>query len=451
MSRKPGTGEQGHSYRRYRGILLGGGFGGLSKAISLLTVAISVPLTVRYLGGERYGMWMTISSFITMLSFADLGMGSGLVSALAAAEGKGEAESSVRLVSSAFFFLAGLAVFLLISFGASYRLVQWAHVLKVRTPLAIAEAGPSILAFIGCFAIGLPFSLVQRVQAGLQETWRANIWQSLASIAALVGVLCAIAVRAGVMWLVLAMNGATVLVSIINWTKEFYWRRPSLRPRLQSFEGTILRALLKTSAAFVVLQLSVMMGTASDSIIIARLYGATAVAPYAVVYKLFQASLVFSLFMYPLWPALGEALARGDYQWAKSALARAVKFSAIGGAMLALVLVTLGGTIIRLWVGGRVVPSQSLIDAFAAWALLSAYGGAITSLLNNPPFLKWQTTVYGVASVVALALKIPLAERFGPAGVVWATVIAYAFVYCMPAELTARRFFAKHARAQASP
>lgn len=451
MSRKPLEGQQEQSYRRYKGILLGGGFGGLSKAISLLTVAISVPLTVRYLGGERYGMWMTISSFITMLAFADLGMGSGLVSALAAAQGRGEAERSVRLVSSAFFFLAGLAGFLLISFGASYPFVQWAHVLRVRTPLASAEAGPAILAFIACFAAGLPFSLVQRVQAGLQESWRANVWQSLASLAALAGVLAVIAIRAGVMWLVLAMNGATVIVSIINWMSEFYRRRPSLRPRLQSFDRVILRGLLKTSAAFVVLQLSVMMGTASDSIIIARLFGAAAVGPYAVVYKLFQTSLVFSLFMYPLWPALGEALARGDYRWAQSALTRAVTLSAIAGAVLALALVTLGGPIVRIWVGGRVVPSQSLIDAFAAWALLSAYGGAITSLLNNPPFLRWQTTMYGIASVVALALKVPLAERFGPAGVVWATVIAYAFVYCVPAELTARRFFAKHARVEASP
>ena len=33
----------------------------IAKGINALTVLISVPLTVNYLGAERYGMWMTIS------------------------------------------------------------------------------------------------------------------------------------------------------------------------------------------------------------------------------------------------------------------------------------------------------------------------------------------------------------------------------------------------------
>jgi O-antigen/teichoic acid export membrane protein len=48
-------------------------------------MVISVPLTLTYLGSERYGMWMAISSIVALLAFADFGLGNGLVNAIAVA------------------------------------------------------------------------------------------------------------------------------------------------------------------------------------------------------------------------------------------------------------------------------------------------------------------------------------------------------------------------------
>jgi O-antigen/teichoic acid export membrane protein len=158
-------------------------------------------------------------------------------------------------------------------------------------------------------------------------------------------------------------------------------------------------------------------------------------------YKLFQTSLVFSLFMYPLWPALGNALARGELAWARTALNRAVILSSIAGVGLALVFLVFGRAIVHAWVGGRVVPDLPLVGGFAVWIILAAYGGAITTLLNNAQFLGLQLKIYAIASLSALALKVPMAYWLGPAGVVWATVIAYSIGYCLPAGLAARRLF----------
>jgi O-antigen/teichoic acid export membrane protein len=52
---------------------------GAARAIGLLTSLISVPLTYRYLGPERYGIWMVLFSFIAAMGFADLGIGNGLM------------------------------------------------------------------------------------------------------------------------------------------------------------------------------------------------------------------------------------------------------------------------------------------------------------------------------------------------------------------------------------
>jgi O-antigen/teichoic acid export membrane protein len=439
--------SESRSFARYRGIFLGGGFAGLSKLVSLVTVAISAPLTVAYLGPERYGMWMTISSLIALLSFADMGIGSGLVTALAATDETRELDKRSRLVSSAVFMLSGLAVIISIAFLSAYPFVPWKEVFGVTTAHAAAETGPGVLAFVLCFAAGLPFTVVQRVQMGLQESWRAYLWQTGASLVSLAGVLVAARQQAGVAWLVVAMNGGPVLVGALNSLVEFWIRRPSLRPRLSTCDPLVMRSLLGVGAIFVVLQLCGVAGTVADSFVIAQLFGAAAVGPYAVMYKLFQTSLIFSLFMVPLWPALGEALARGDYAWARAALNRAVLLSMAAGLLLAIVFLAFGQSIIRAWVGEQLVPDLLLVAGFAAWIILSAYGGAITSLLNNPQFLRLQVKIYAGASIAALALKVPLTRWIGPAGVVWATVIAYSLGYCVPAGLIARRMF----RANSSP
>jgi O-antigen/teichoic acid export membrane protein len=438
---------ESRSLTRYRGIFLGGGFAGLSKFVSLVTVAISAPLTVAYLGAERYGMWMTISSLIALLAFADMGIGSGLVTALAATDGTRELDKRSRLVSSAFYMLFGLAAIISLVFLSAYSLIPWGEVFGVTTAHAAAEAGPGVLAFVLCFAAGLPFAVVQRVQMGLQESWRAYLWQTGASLVSLAGVLVAARQQAGVAWLVVAMNGGPVLVGAINSLVEFWIRMPTLRPRLSKCDPRVLKSLLGVGAIFVVLQLCGVAGTVADSFVIAQLFGAAAVAPYAVMYKLFQTSLIFSLFMVPLWPALGEALARGDYAWARAALNRAVLLSTVAGLLLAIVFLAFGQSIVRAWVGDQLVPDFLLVAGFAAWIVLSAYGGAMTSLLNNRQFLRLQVKIYGGASIAALALKVPFAYWMGPAGVVWATVIAYSLGYCVPAGLVARRMF----RANISP
>jgi hypothetical protein len=84
-------------------------------------------------------------------------------------------------------------------------------------------------------------------------------------------------------------------------------------------------------------------------------------------------------------------------------------------------------------------PGMLLTLAFSAWIMVAAYGGAITSLLNNAQFLRFQIKIYGGASIAALLLKVPMAYWPGSAGVVWATVIGFSFGYCLPGGWAARR------------
>jgi O-antigen/teichoic acid export membrane protein len=82
--------SEGRASERHRRIALTGLVSVAAKAVSIITMLIVVPLTLNYLGAERYGLWMTISSVIAMMVFADFGIGNGLMNAITESYGKND-------------------------------------------------------------------------------------------------------------------------------------------------------------------------------------------------------------------------------------------------------------------------------------------------------------------------------------------------------------------------
>jgi O-antigen/teichoic acid export membrane protein len=399
-------------------------------------------MTVKYLGPERYGMWMTISSLLALLTFADFGIGNGLVSAIAGSQGRDDSSAVVRLVSSAFYMLIGISGCILLIFASLYSLVAWDRVFAVHGSDAAKEAGPSVLAFVVCFAIGLPFTVVQRVQAGLQESWRSNLWQAAGAVFALTGIVAAVWLHLGVAALVVAVSGGPILAGMLNTLIEFMSRRPELQPKVPNVDFQTMKTLIRSGGIFVALQMCLVVGTGSDSLVIAQIDGASGVSSYSVMYKLFTIATVFTLFVVPLWPALGEAVSRGDYAWARLAMNRAIALCLGAGILLAILLLLFAQSIIKVWAGTAVVPDMALVGGFAAWILVVAYGGPLCTLLNNKQYLRLQLKYFAFASVLALFLKIPLTYWIGPAGVVWATVATNFFFFCLPAGAIVRKSLA---------
>lgn len=112
--------QEGRSSERYRRIALISLSSIMTKGVSILTAIISLPLTLSYLGMERYWLWMTKTTIVAMLGFADLGMGSGLLNAISEANGKDDREAAKICVSSTFFILLGIALFILLFPGRNY-------------------------------------------------------------------------------------------------------------------------------------------------------------------------------------------------------------------------------------------------------------------------------------------------------------------------------------------
>lgn len=397
-----------------------------ARSLSIGTALITVPLTLHYLGTERYGMWMTMSSLVAMLAFADLGMGNGILNAISSAYGKDDFVAIREYVSSGVFVLTAVALLIITAFASLYYVVPWYEVFNVNSSQAREEAGPALAVLIACFAMAMPLGVVQRVQMGLQNGFMANLWQCANSLLALGCVILAIWIKAGLPWLVLAFAGSPLIASLLNSVLYFGWLQPEAAPAFKLVSSHAMRHIAHIGMLFFVLQITGPIIFTSDNVVIAQLLGPHAVAAYAVPQRLFSViPTILGIALIPLWPAYGEAAARGDYAWVWRTLRRSFITSVGLAGLGAIVLVCAGNWVIKLWVGNVIATSMLLLVAFGIWQVVQAGGFAFSMYLNGTNGLRFQAVVSIVNAFLAVTLKIYFVPIFGTSGVVWATIISY--------------------------
>ncbi len=423
------TTAEGQSKERYRRAALAALAAMASKGLSLVTLLVSVPLTVRYLGAERFGLWMAVSALIAFLNLLDFGVGNGLLNRVVEANGIGDAAGIRAAVSSGFFLLCGLAMGLLVVFAVSYPLLPWPALLNVRSPAAAAETGPAVAAFVVTFSLGLPLSVVSRVQLGFQEGLISNLWQIAGNLAGFVGLLAVVSCQGGLVWLVAAVTGLPVLVQVLNGAFYFLRARPGLMPQWSACSAVERRRLAQTGGALFLLQVFALAWNYLDVFVITHAVGLEAAGHYAVLLRMFAVTMVAQFFIAPLWPAYGDALARSDTGWARRTLRRSLLASLSLCLMAGVPLVLWGGWLAEevLLAGFR--PGRMLLLGFLVLNALLLVCWNLSMLLVHGDFLRRQVWFYGLAAAAALTLKLAVAGTHGMNGVVWAGILAFGIIY----------------------
>lgn len=424
------------SITRYRRMALTVGTSLAAKGVPLLSTIALLPLSFRYLGAERYGLWVTITAFVLFLSFADLGIGNGLTVRIAHSDGAENQEAAV-LVSAAFYFLLPLSILLLaVSVWATHA-VNFAAFYGVRSPLASNEAGPATLFLLACTFAAMPLSVVLRVETGLQQGFVADLWNAAGNLLGLIAIVLVIHFGGGLPAMVLAMAGMPQLITACNWISQFFFIRPALRPHLHLFHGRVALSLLAMGGLFVIQQCFGLIYYVSDNLVIARTMGLTEVARYAVIQRLFSVGFVTQYLVLPLWPAVSEALARRDFAWASRTARRAIFFTVCAGLLFSVPLLLSSRYFITKWSGTDPGPIDLLRVGFAVWVVLIGYVSAMNAILNQELTLRRHLVILGTASLSSLAIKIWFALHGSLAGVVWASNIAFGVIYVVPTLMLA--------------
>lgn len=404
-----------------------------ARSSGLVTMVAVVPTAIHYLGSERYGMWMTISAFVALFAFVDLGVGKGLMSSVAKAHGGGELNRFRSLTSTSFFLLLAFSLCLSALFLIAQPFIPWARLYNVTSPQAVAEAGPASLMFVGCNLAMLPFSVAAEVRGGLQSAFSHSLWVGGGNLLSLAVVLQGIHLQIALPWLVLAMAAGPLLGTVGSFASLFFVEHPELRPSQSSFSWHESRSLVGAGALFLALEVASFLTVGADNLLIAQFFGAESVTTFSVSMRLYSVVLMgVALVTSPLWPAYAEALSRGDLAWIRRTLVRSVTGMGVVSALLCLALFFGGERLVLFWVGASAVPSRFLLGAMALMTFIQAICHTMSMLLNAAHAFRILLACAACLAVGSLGFKLLLSASLGLAGVAWGGALAYLLFNLLP-------------------
>ncbi len=440
----PPAGSPASGPSRDRTVTVGIATAMVAKGIGLAAPLVMTPACFRYLGEQRYGLWMAITALTGMAWFADLGLGNGLLTRLG--QLADDPRRQAREISGAFATLGVVAVLLLAALLVVTPVVPWVELFAVGDPGVAAQTPTLALLCFGAFVVNIPLSLVQRVQYARGQMVQSNAWQSAGALAALAVVLAAIAAGWPPLVVVAGAVLALPVTNLLNTVTYFWACPPAHRPGPRLVHRDTVAGLLRLGVRFFVLTTMSSIALNVDNPLVANVLGLAAAAHYAVVGKLFGVLWVFvGLVGMTVWPVNGAALARGEVAWVRRNTRRMVLLYGVVVGSVGLALVGTGHRLIALWLGSvdRSTIRLPVLVGLASWSLLVAVTSPLIMVQNSIGLLRPQFVGWAAFLVLATVLKVWGLRQFGLAGLPAAACVAYLSTMVPAALVGYRRALAR--------
>ena len=409
---------------RYRRAGLTASTSYIAKGLTLLMSFVSVPLTVHYLGAERYGVWLTISSLLLWVALTDFGLaGNALVNVLSEAAGNNDREAARHYAASAFWALVTIALIMGVVFTAAFPFISWRAVFRVSDATSTQELGLTCALVLSLFVINLPLSLVRSLYSAHQEGYLANIWWIVYGVISLLGLLGVTRFHGGLPQLVIAVSGVPALVILASGYHAFVRHYPWLTPAPSAVRWTCIRRLLKLGGKYTIMQLGGLGIYQSQAMIITQTLGPSKVVIFVIALKIMHLPVeLIHMGTVPFISAFGEAKARGDWNWIKGAFKNAT-FASVGlGVPLAAVLALFAKPLIIIWAGPSVVPDSQLILWLFVYSAVSVAHVMAGQLLCGVERLDPLLLAIVLCAIGCIVLGILFAPWWGLSGIAFAMV-----------------------------
>jgi O-antigen/teichoic acid export membrane protein len=335
----------------------------IAKALTLLMSFVSVPLTVHYLGAERYGVWLTISSLLLWVALTDFGLaGNALVYVLSETVGNDDRVSARHYTASAFWTLITIALVIGVVLMATFHFIPWRAVFRISDATSTQELEWTCALALTSFVITLPLSLVRSLYNAHQDGYLANIWGIASGVISLLGLIVVTRFRSGLPQLVVAISGVPTLVLLASAYHAFIRRYPWLAPAPSAMRWACIRRLLKLGSKYMIMQLAALGIYQSQAMIITQMLGPSKVIIFVVAFKIMNLPVELTyLGTVPFISAFSEAKARHDWNWIKGAFKNTTFASIVLGVSFAATLALFARPLILIWAGPSLIPDPHMV------------------------------------------------------------------------------------------
>jgi O-antigen/teichoic acid export membrane protein len=418
-------------HKAAKSALVGQAFNWAGLLLSLATV----PLYLRWLGQERYGVLLTGLAFASYLMFSDAGLTWASMLLIAQANGRGDRNTIAAILRNSFSLAACSALL------ASAIVATAFWVLKRQHPIAWLPHQPEfpgLLLAIGVSVVGnLCLSPFYNLFIGMQEAHLAAIYQGSGRLSGTLAAVVVASTGVPLGW-VFAGNVAGALgaglLAAVHCRRRHAWAFQSG----SIWEKAQIRLQLRTGAKSIIMQAGNVFWGSAPVLAISSAAGPQFVPLFSIPMTLLNAPLgVLSSFSANLQPGYGEAMGRGETQWVADTVRRILRQVIVVVGLLTCGFLLLAAPFVRVWTGGRIELEPKMLASVLAiavvGAVLSVFRFALTGI-NRHRLASISDLLCGA---LAIGLSVLAVRRFGHAfiglGIVAAAGLTSGWV--LPVEL----------------
>ncbi len=420
----------------------------LIKGLSILTSLLLVPITIKLLDQEKYGIWMTIYSIVTWFNIMDMGLGNGFRNKFAEAFAHKNKKLSQEYIQTLYSSMALISIGIWGVFLLIHPFLNWYKILNI--PASFNENINTILiVVVSLFCAQLFTKNISTIFLSLQKTAISNSLLFFANLISLSGIFILkstgqeslLSIATVFMLSPLIVYSAATAIVFKGILKNF---------RLKiSFHISkkIFGELMTLGIKFFIIQITGIIIFSSANIIITQLYGPSYVTPYNVANRLFLTTQsIFTIITTPFWTAFTEAHTLNDFNWIKKAIKKLVQIwgiFSIGIFMLWLI----SPVIFKIWVGKDVVIPFTLSLQFAINSIISTFQGPFIFYIYGVGKIKliFFITIFQSIIYIPLAIIFSKTLNMNTTGVILATNICL-LIPCIFAPIQYKKLIAGTAK-----
>jgi O-antigen/teichoic acid export membrane protein len=407
----------------------------LLLVINIVTGIFLLPFTIAHLGKELYGLWMIVASMAAYFQLVDLGFGHSLVRHISEADAQRDRQRINELASTFVVIFSGLGLAVLAASAVVAFLVLPRYPNISAEQLAIAQ--PVMLILATRIAIALPMSVFGAVATSRQAFTRNGLTAIAVTLLQTAATVIVLSSGFGLVELV-ASTTAIALGSYFIYGQTAYRVCPTLHIRpLRGFRRERFGELASFGIYVFLINIAVQVGFNLDHLVVGAWLGASAVAVYAVSFRLadYQRQLC-NQFNGLLFPVLVRFGATRDTVSLRETVTESTRlaFALVAGVTVVLLLV--GDSLIAAWVGTGFEDGVWPLYALAVAGIVLVSQQPLGSLLMGTGHNRLVAAACIVESLANLGLSILLIQRFGLFGVALGTmipVVAVNLFWLMPA------------------
>ena len=403
----------------------------LLKGISILVNLLLVPATIGYVNAELYGVWLTLASTMSWLSFADVGFTQGLKNKLTEAIAHDDWDRGKSLVSTTYFMVILIFIPLCIILELLVPLVNWTSLLNVSAQYS-GEIVMVMHVLVAFACIQMIVNVLVSVIAAFQKVALSNSFFVIGNVLSL-GIIYVLraSVPPSLIALAFAISAMPILITLVATFLLYSGRFKMIAPNRKYVNKDYIRDLFSLGYKFFIINIQVLVLYQSTNVLIAYVSSPIDVTNYNIAYKLLNcAMMVYTIITAPLWPAYTDAYARGDYKWMKSMKKKMEKimlFSIVG----CIFLMIFSQPIYHIWVGDSADVPFMMTLFVGIYVIVYCWMNLNCTLIVGMGKIQVETYLVLIGMILHIPLSICLSFYVGVYGVLVSLIsinLSYAIV-----------------------